>query len=158
MTEKSSYIAQYVGFKTGLEPDDFIVRWTPFAASFKSAGIQTIDLYQALGNSFQNYISRNVWDANTYFRNFPSGIAGDGSGGEIRVTQFGGYWLEPDGLDRQDKMILAFLTTEVEKTNSTQIARQRCSDTIPYTEMLDILPTTKTNFPLQIICKYILQI
>ncbi len=157
MNKKSNYIVQYVGFKTNIEPNEFIKRWTPFANSFKSAGIKTIDLYQVLENDFLTFISRNVWDDNTYFQNFPSGIAGAGSGGGITVSQFGGYWLQPDHLERQDKMILTFLKTEAEKTNSTQIARLSCSDNIPYKQMLDISPTTKTNFSLQINCKHLKQ-
>lgn len=157
MIEKSNYIVQYVGFKTSLDSFEFIKRWTPFASGFKSTGIKTIDLYQVIENENLTFISRNVWDDKTYFQNFPSGIAGGGGGGGISVTQLGGYWLQPDQLERQDKMKLAFLTTEEETTNATQIARLSCTDKIPHKQMLDILPTAQTNFPNQIICKHLKQ-
>lgn len=146
-----------MGFKTAIEPNEFIKSWTPFANSFKKVGIKTIDLYQVLENNSLTFISRNVWEKNTYFQNFPSGIAGGGSGGGVVVTQFGGYRLQPDHLERQNNMILAFLTTEMEKTNSTQIVRLCCSENIPYKQMLDILPTTKSNFAMQINCKHLKQ-
>lgn len=155
MEQRSNYIVQYVGFKTDLQPNDFIARWAPFATGFKNAGIRTIDLYTVLENDFITFISRNVWDHNTYFKNFPSGIAGAGSGGGIKVIQFGGYWLQPDHLFRQDKMIVAFLTEEVEKTNSSQIARLRCSDAVPYKQMLEMLPTIESSFSLQLHCEHL---
>jgi len=149
MKEKPNYIVQYVGFKTDIEPDGLIKRWTPFDAGFKSAGIKTIDLYQVQENDILTFISRNVWDNKRYFQNFPSEIAGAGSGGGIAVTQFGGFWLQPDHLERQDKMIPAFLSTETEITNATQIARSSCSNKMLHKQMLDIIPSIQTNFPYQ---------
>lgn len=157
MKVNSNYIVQYVGFKTEMDSKRFIEHWTPFAAKFKRAGIKAIDLYQVKENEFITFISRNVWDDKTYFQNFPSGIARAGSGGGIAVTQFGGYWLQPDHLERQDKMVLAFLTTESETTNPTQIARLSCSERNPYLQMLDILPSSPTNFPNQINCDHLKQ-
>jgi len=52
MKKESNYIVQYVGFKTGMDSIEFIKRWTPFATGFKSAGIKTIDLYQAHTSAF----------------------------------------------------------------------------------------------------------
>ena len=114
-------------------------------------------MYQVQENDFLTFISRNVWDDKTYFQYFPSGIAGSGSGGGITVTQLGGYWLHPDHLERQDKMILTFLTIEAETTTATQIARLSCSDKFPYKQMLDILPSSQNNFPNQINCNHLKQ-
>ena len=157
MREISNYIVQYVGFKTNLNATDFIERWTPFANSFKKAGIKSIDLYQVQYNETLTFISRNVWDNQIYFQNFPSGIAGDGSGGGISVIQFGGYWLQPDQLENQDEMKLVFLTNETETNNEKQIVRLSCSDKMPYKQMLDILTSAQNNFHNQINCKHLKQ-
>ena len=157
MKEKSNYIVQYVGFKTNMTPQEFIKRWTPFATDFKNAGIKTIDLYQVQENDLLTFISRNVWDEKTYFQHFPSGIAGAGTGGGIAVIQFGGYWLQPDHLEGQDKMKIAFLPTAAEPTDATQIARLSCSDRIPYEQMLDILPSSQITFPNQLSCNHLKQ-
>ncbi len=155
MVGNSNYIVQYVGFKTILDSLEFIKSWTPFANSFKSVGIISIDLYQVKENENLSFISRNIWDDKTYFKNFPSGIAGAGGGGRISVIQLGGYWIEPEQLESQEIMTLVFLTSEV--ANAKQIARLSCSDKIPYKQMLDILPNTKSNFPNQINCKHLKQ-
>lgn len=104
----TKYIVQFVGFKTTLAEDDFIRRWMPFASNFKSQGIITIDLYRVANNDDLTFISRNIWEEKTYFQNFPTGVAGSGSGGGISVTQFGGYSIQPDQLERQDEMQLLF--------------------------------------------------
>ncbi len=155
MTQNSPYIVQYVGFKTNLNASDFISRWTPFASGFKNAGVKTIDLYQVHKNEILTFISRNVWDTKTYFQNFPSGIAGAGSGGGISVTQFGGFWLQDDQLQKQHEMKLAFLTSETEETNSMLISRLNCIDNAQYKLMLDILPNAETNFQNKISCNHI---
>lgn len=158
MSEKSNYIVQYVGFKTNLNDNEFILRWTPFATEFKNAGIKTIDLYKVIKNDHLTFISRNVWDEKNYFKNFPSGIASDGSSGGIKVTQFGGYWLAPEHSERRDKIILAFLTTEMERNGSHQILRLSCSKNVPYRQMLEIVPTFQTSFDLQLNCEHLKQL
>ena len=52
MKKESNYIVQNVAFKTGMHSTEFIKRWAPFATGFKSAGIKTIDLYQAHTSAF----------------------------------------------------------------------------------------------------------
>ena len=157
MRETSNYIVQYVGFKTNLNATDFIERWAPFANSFKKAGIKSIDLYQVQYNETLTFISRNVWDNQIYFQNFPSGIAGEASVGGISVIQFGGYWLQPDQLANQEKMKLVFLTNETETNNEAQIVRLSCSENMPYRQMLDILISDKNNFSNQINCNHLKQ-
>ena len=122
---------------------------------FKNTGIISINLYQVQDNENLNFISRNIWDDKTYFQNFPSGIAGAGHGGGIFVTQLGGYWIESSQLESQKVMKLVFLTTEA--ANATQIERLSCSNNSPYKQMLDIFPTTQSNFPNQINCTHLKQ-
>ena len=157
LTENSNYIVQYVGFKTDLTENEFIYRWTPFATGFKNAGIRTIDLYRVIKNDNHTFISRNVWDEKNYFKNFPSGIAAAGSGGGIRVTQFGGYWLATEHLEGPNNMILAFQKDRIGKTDALQIERLRCSESVPYLQMLEIVPAYQTNVELQLNCKHIKQ-
>lgn len=157
MNEKLKYIVQYVGFTTAMNPDEFVKRWTPFAAGFKNAGIKTIDLYQVRDDEKLTFISRNVWEEKIYFANFPSGIAGAGSGGGISVTQLGGYWLEEEDLVRPDQMNLAFLTTDAEISTASQIARRACTEHIPNKQMLECTISNASNFPSQLICTHIKQ-
>lgn len=151
----SDYLVQYVGFSTTLNDGEFVRRWAPFTTNYINAGIQTIDLYKVVVDDHLRFISRNVWDVTTYFRNFPSGIAGAGSGGGIRVTQLGGYWLEPEYLKSPDSMLVVFLNDETEKANSNQMARIRCSERVPYKQMLEASPSTKLTFGWQLNCEHL---
>jgi hypothetical protein len=146
MTNNSKYIVQYVGFKTNLNRNDFINRWTPFASNFKNAGIKTIDLYEVQNNENFAFISRNVWDEKTYFQNFPSGVAGSGSGGGISVTQFGGYWLAENQLERQDQMKLVFLNNIVDVMDTKITSRLSVTANVPYKQLLDL--SLESNFTL----------
>jgi hypothetical protein len=146
MTNNSKYIVQYVGFKTNLNRNDFINRWTPFASNFKDAGIKTIDLYEVQNNENFAFISRNVWDEKTYFQNFPSGVAGSGSGGGISVTQFGGYWLAENQLERQDQMKLVFLNNIVDVMDTKITSRLSVTANVPYKQLLDL--SLESNFTL----------
>jgi hypothetical protein len=158
MNTTSKYIVQYVGFATTNDKDAFIKRWAPFANQFKSLGIKTIDLYEIVQASQLNFISRNVWDQEIYFQNFPTGMAGSGSGGGISVTQFGGYWLQPDQLQRQDQMKLVFLDQVIEITDLSIISRLSSTINIPYKQMLDLTLNQKPTIhqpSLELICNHI---
>lgn len=124
MINPTKHIVQFVGFKANLNEIDFLKRWLPFALGFKKAGITSIDLYKVSNNDHLNFISRNLWDTNTYFQNFPSGIAVSGRGGGVAVTQFGGYWIAENELDKPDEMQILFTN---EKLPSTIRSRKRCS-------------------------------
>ncbi|MFN0049664.1 MAG: hypothetical protein ACKVOU_11125 [Cytophagales bacterium] len=137
MLQNEKFIVQYVGFSTDLKNNEFIERWSPFANHFKSAGIISIDLYQVKNTSELSYISRNVWKSSTYFENFPSGVAGSGSGGGVKVTQFGGYWLLEGDLEKKDKMNIAFLEVENIKVDHNITVRNRCTSKVKYIQMIE---------------------
>lgn len=152
---ESAYIVQYVGFKTALDEKDFIARWTPFAASFKAAGINRIDLYQVDQGNQLNFISRNIWPASTYFRNFPSGVAGAGSGGGIAVRQLGGYWIVENELRNPQRMQLIFANHNL-ATNLT--SRNRCTEQVPFKYQLEggnALPDSLSDELEQFHCVYL---
>jgi len=136
MSILDAYVVQYVGFSANIDSNTFISRWAPFAKQFKAMGIQSIDLYQNTNESKINFLSRNVWDKQTYLKNFSTGIAGAGGGGGISVTQFGGYWLPKDHLQKQDYMQLLF-------TNSLVISDieiksyPRCTNHVPFLNVLE---------------------
>lgn len=158
MTNSTKYIIQFVGFKTTLNENDFIRRWTPFASNFKSQGILTIDLYNVANNNELTYISRNIWDEKTYFQNFPTGIAGSGSGGGISVTQLGGYSIQPDQLELQNEMQLLFLNDIIRHEEENIISCLSCTDKVPFKQVLIFNVASKPNFQfreLDIICKHI---
>jgi hypothetical protein len=134
MTVHSQYIVQFVGFKTNLAEIDFMQRWTPFAANFKRAGIKTIDLYKISDNDKLTFISRNIWDTETYFQHFPTGVAGSASGGGISVTQFGGYWIDENELDNP-KIMQLLLTNE--SFSSISINRKRCTDKVNFESQIE---------------------
>ena len=144
MIENTNFIVQYVGFKTDLDEQRFIKRWTPFASSFKSAGIITIDLYKVIENGEITYISRNIWNNNTYFENFPSGVAGAGSGGGITVTQFGGYWIADHELAKPKNMAL-FFTNDSSKIEKPNIERIQCTKKVKYLKVVEILDSNQIN-------------
>lgn len=158
MRTSTKYIIQFVGFKTTLKEIDFIKRWTPFASNFKNQGIITIDLYSLVDNNDLNYISRNIWEEKTYFHNFPTGVAGSGSGGGISVTQFGGYNIQPDQLERQNEMHLLFLKNIVKMDDKNIIACPSSTDKVPFKQVLIINTVNKPNLEqnsIDIKCKHI---
>lgn len=134
MIEQSRYIVQYVGFKTNLNDIDFIERWMPFAQNFKRAGIVSIDLYQVTGSDSITFISRNIWDARNYFKNFPTGVAGSGSGGGILVKQFGGFWITENELDSPGNIQLLFSN---ENFPPNRFVRKRCSETVSFENQIE---------------------
>jgi hypothetical protein len=134
MTDQSQYIVQFVGFKANLSDADFINRWLPFAAGFKKAGIRSIDLYKVNNNQQLTYISRNIWEAKTYFKNFPSGIAGSGSGGGIAVIQFGGYWIAQNELEKSNQMHMLFINQYIA---GAKVQRKRCTIQVPYEHQIE---------------------
>lgn len=161
MTNSTKYIIQFVGFKTTLIEIDFIRRWTPFASNFKSQGIITIDLYSLVNNNDLTYISRNIWDEKTYFQNFPTGVAGSGSGGGISVTQFGGYSIPPDQLERQNEMQLLFLNDTINIDNENTISCLSSTDKVPFKQVLISNDVNKPDLQLNSIdikCKHIKEI
>ena len=160
MTNSPKYILQFVGFKTTLEEIGFIRRWTPFALSFKSQGIITIDLYRVANNEDLTFISRNIWDEKTYFQNFPTGVAGSGSGGGISVKQFGGYGIQPDQLERHDKMQLIFLQDIIKIEDENTISCLSSTDKVPFKQVLIYNNAYKPNLQIKQIkikCKHIKQ-
>jgi hypothetical protein len=157
----SSFIVQYVGFKTLIDKDAFRVRWVPFASQFKSMGIKTIDLYAVLQPNDIQFISRNVWDTQAYLKSFPSGVADSGGGGGIMVVQFGAYWLKANQLERDNEMELVFLNTVntiVEVPDNVVISRLRVTDTVRFRQLLDFPTGTKVAVPdsaVALICKHL---
>jgi len=153
MTEHKNHIVQYVGFKTDLNEIDFIKRWTPFAANFKNAGIKSIDLYKVRDNETLSFISRNIWESKTYFENFPSGVAGSGSGGGISVTQFGGYWIEENDLQKPKTMHLLFSNNDI-TSELPQIIRNQCTQNVKFLRVIEFLDTNQAAIPKQTIESY----
>ena len=161
MESGTTYIVQFVGFKTDLEESDFIKSWMPFASSFKSSGIDTIDLYAVDGNENINFISRNIWEEQNYFKNFPTGIAGSGGGGGISVIQFGGYRLEANQLDRKDEMRLAFIPDPIEVHDTKTVSRLSVSDKGTYRQFLEITEPHTLDMPhnaLELTCNHVMTI
>lgn len=146
-TAVSDRIVQYVGFDTAVGRDEFLLRWAPFARRFSSLGARSIDLYEVSPLSEVRYISRNVWDRETYLATFPSGIAGGGGGDGITVVQFGGYWREAAEGTAPDRMKLAFLPSRLERADPSSTVRLRCTEGVPYPMMLDILPQEEPALP-----------
>jgi hypothetical protein len=161
MINSSNYIVQFVGFKTTLTEIDFIRRWAPFASNFKSQGILTIDLYKVVDKEDLNYISRNIWEEKTYFQNFPTGVAGSGSGGGISVTQFGGYRIPPDQLESPKEMELIFLHDIVQIDDEIAFSCLGSTDKVPFKQVLiandDAKSTSQIN-SVKIKCAHLKQI
>lgn len=158
MTNSTKYVIQFVGFKTTPDENEFIIRWTPFASNFKSKGIVTIDLYNVENYNELTYISRNIWDEKTYFHNFPTGIAGSGSGGGISVTQLGGYSIQPDQLEPQNEMQLLFLNNIIKLEDENIISCLSSTDKVPFKQVLMFNGTYKPNLQshaIDIICKHL---
>lgn len=133
MTNTHRYIVQFVGFKTALSATEFLQRWKPFAARFKHSGAKSIDLYAVSNNPNLAFISRNIWDADTYFQNFPTGVAGSGNGGGIAVTQFGGYWISEQEIAKPSDMQLLFTNEHLAST-----ARKRCTERVLFAHQLEL--------------------
>jgi hypothetical protein len=136
--DTTPYIVQYVGFETRLDSTAFLQRWMPFANQFKAAGILTIDLYAVRSGEGLAFMSRNVWPAEVYFRNFPGGMAGSAGGGGVQVRQLGGYWLEETQLEKEAAMQLVFLPEAVGVDTVTVVSRQPCTARVPYRQLLDL--------------------
>lgn len=154
----TKYIVQFVGFKTVLSAGDFIRRWTPIASNFKDQGIISIDLYEVSGNSDIAYISRNVWAEETYFRNFPTGVAGSGSGGGVSVIQFGGYRLPSDSVDSLREMQLVFSHDIIQIESGNFLACLSASDKVPFRQVLLFNDAHSLKLPpnsIDIKCKHI---
>ena len=134
MINSTKYIAQFVGFKTIFNEADFLKRWLPFALGFKKVGILSIDLYKISNNESLTFISRNIWEATTYFQNFPTGQAASGSGGGITVTQFGEYWIAENEIKKPAGMQLLFTN---EKFPLVGISRARCSVEVPFENQIE---------------------
>lgn len=151
----NNFIVQYVGFKTKLSEIDFVKRWTPFALNFKSAGIKSIDLYQVQGDENLTFISRNIWESKTYFENFPTGVAGSGSGGGISVTQFGGYWIEEIDLPKPNIIQILFSNDDTTPT-SQQTTRNQCTKNVNFLKVIEYLDVEKSIIPKQtLFCKHL---
>lgn len=155
IVENKNFIVQYVGFKTQLNENDFINRWTPFASNFKSAGIKSIDLYRVQDNENITFISRNIWGSKTYFENFPTGVAGSGSGGGINVTQFGGYWIEETDLSKPNTMQILF-SIDDNIFNTKQITRNQCTKKVQFLKVIEFSEIEPSILPKQaLFCEYL---
>jgi hypothetical protein len=137
MAETNKHIVQFVGFKTDLNKEEFIKRWTPFAENFKNAGIKTIDLYRVIDNKDLTFISRNIWDDQSYFQLFPTGVAGSGSGGGVSVTQFGGYWILESELEKPNQMNILF-SNERNIFETKSVSRKRCTEKVRFQNQIEI--------------------
>jgi hypothetical protein len=136
MSQQSSYIVQYVGFQTALDEDTFLQSWTPFASSFKSAGIEHIDIYMVENKEILTYLSRNVWPTSAYLKNFPSGVPGAARTQDVNVLQFGGYWLDESEIVRPERMTLLFQKEENLITEKEAVIRLRVTEYVPFKQLL----------------------
>ncbi|MDF9798571.1 hypothetical protein OKW21_003834 [Catalinimonas alkaloidigena] len=136
MKYQKPYIIQYVGFQTGLDEDTFLQSWSPFASSIKSAGIEKIDIYTVQKKEVLTYISRNVWPAEAFLKNFPTGVPGAARTQDVVVLQFGGYWLREEEIDRPDDMLLLFQRTPFALEEKEDISRSRVTESVPFQQML----------------------
>ncbi|MFP4096476.1 MAG: hypothetical protein ACLFUB_18485, partial [Cyclobacteriaceae bacterium] len=143
MSYQQPYIVQYVGFQTALDASAFLKSWIPFASSFKSAGIEKIDIYQLSNRDILSYLSRNVWTTEAYLKNFPSGVPGAARTQDVNVLQFGGYWLEEDQQVAPESMTLLFQRSP-QKPEQENISRGRVTKQVPFAQML-VLPGIQTE-------------
>lgn len=144
MEKSKEWIVQYVGFKTELVETDFIKRWAPFASNFKTAGIKSINLYKVKANENITFISRNVWESKTYFDTFPTGVAGSGSGGGIKVVQFGGYYIDETDLQFPSTMNILFSNEDEELSFATMV-RKQCSKNVDFLKMIEFSGAPSSN-------------
>ncbi|MBY0427225.1 MAG: hypothetical protein K2Q22_16440 [Cytophagales bacterium] len=161
MTDPANYILQFVGFQTPLAPEEFIQRWMPFAKNFKAQGILDIDLYLVENKGIVNYISKNLWEEKKYLHYFPSGIAGAGSGGGISVTQFGGYRILADHLERFNQMKLLFLPNPAEISQANIISCPSITEKVPFKQVLILGDHVKFEWAsdyTELQCKHLKQI
>lgn len=156
MEHQQPYIEQYVGFQTALDEETFLSSWKPFATSFKSAGITQIDIYTLENREILTYLSRNVWTAEAYLKNFPGGVPGAARTQDVNVLQFGGYWLAEDQQAPPKSMTLLFQRSPME-IEEESIIRERVTEQVPFSQvlMLQSLDTEKasTNEQLVFPCK-----
>lgn len=157
MSEEKAYIVQYVGFQTALDEDTFLQSWTPFASSIKSAGMLHIDVYSLKDKEILTYIARNVWPAEAFLKNFPTGVPGAARTQDVNVLQFGGYWLKPDDIEKPESMTLFFQKEAAESEDGT--VRARVTEKVPFRQMIIRLQNKQevqsTNEQLVFDCKHI---
>lgn len=130
------YIIQYVGFQTGLDEDTFLQSWSPFASSIKSAGIEQVDIYKIQNKEVLTYISRNVWPAEAFLKNFPSGVPGAARTQDVAVLQFGGYWLQEKEVESPDNMLLLFQRAPVELEEKGGVVKKRVTENVPFQQLI----------------------
>lgn len=135
MEHQQPYIVQYVGFQTALDEDTFLNSWKPFTTSFKSAGIMQIDLYQLKNREILTYLSCNVWPAEAYLKNFPTGVPGAARTQDVNVLQFGGYWLAEEQQAAPESMTLLFQRSP-QDVEGASISRERVTEQVPFAQML----------------------
>lgn len=149
MNYPQPYIIQYVGFQTGLDEDTFLQSWSPFASSIKSAGIEQIDIYRIQKKEVLTYISRNVWPAEAFLKNFPSGVPGAARTQDVVVLQFGGYWLQEEEVESPENMWLLFQRKPIELEEKGGLIRSSVTDHVPFQQMVVLLDAerayTSTN-------------
>lgn len=159
MDDHQPYIVQYVGFQTALDEDTFLRSWAPFATSFKSAGIKHIDLYTVENKEILTYIARNVWPAEAYLKNFPSGLPGAARTQDVNVLQFGGYGLQQEEADRPERMTLIFQREEKPLEEKEVVTRLRVTEKVPFKQLLELLnpstSETSTNAQLVFVCSHL---
>jgi hypothetical protein len=94
MNSEHPFTVQYVGFSTQSSPELFLRIWKPIAQSFKNRGILNIDLYKVTNpEAGLQYISRNVWPTEHYFRAFPDGLPEPVRNPFVKIHQYGGFGL-----------------------------------------------------------------
>lgn len=158
MEEKQSYVIQYVGFQTALDDETFLRAWQPFASSFKSAGIEQIDVYSLQNREILTYLSRNVWTSDAYLKNFPTGVPGGVRTQDVNVLQFGAYRLAEEQREAPETMTLLFQRSPME-VEEEAVFRARISEKVPFQQvvMLAGLHSDKasTNEQLVFPCSYL---
>lgn len=135
MEHQQPYIVQYVGFQTALDEDTFLNSWKPFATSFKSAGIISIDVYRLENREILTYLSRNVWPSEAYLKNFPTGVPGAARTQDVNVLQFGGYWLDKEEQAAPESMTLLFQRSPQE-VEEASISQGRVTEQVPFSQVL----------------------
>lgn len=145
MSQEQSLVVQYVGFQTGLDEDTFIQTWTPFASSIKSAGISEVDIFALQQKDVLSYISRNIWPAEAYFKNFPTGIAGAARAKDMMVLQFGGYWMKEEEREQPSDMLLLFQRQFVEVDEKVFSRHEAVSKQVPFEQLL-VIENAKSTY------------
>jgi len=85
-------IIQFVCFKTSYNEQRFLPAWEPFASAFLARGLERIVLSRSLQPEGEyGFISRNLWDDQSFAATFPNGLPGDAGGFGIIAVQAGGF-------------------------------------------------------------------